>query len=455
MQLKRLVSEGLAHNSYIVADSGQAVVIDPGRDLDRYLQAAAELASCITLIFETHRHEDFISGASELAKRTGAKVWRGVSPDYEVPYAAAISDGQKFAVGALRLTALATPGHTDDSISLALVDTSTGNATVAVFTGDALFVGDVGRTDFYPDRAEEVAGMLYDSLHKSLLPLGDQCAIYPAHGNGSVCGAGIAKREFSTFGAERLDNNRLRLKRDAFVRAKVDEHHYTPPYFKQMESANVSGRPAPALLPRIQALETPQLNDLLSGDTQLLDLRSAQAIAGANIQFAYSIPLAMLASFGGWFLDARRPIALLLEQPADVEIASLTLLRIGYDKIAGFVAGGIIAWATAGHPVQSLAGIDVFTLRDLLASRHRPRLLDVRSIDEFEAGHIEQAEHLYVGHIENFRGQLDAPVVCLCQSGQRALVAAAALARMGHRNVSVCWGSMAAWKAAQFPTVEG
>ncbi|MGB7988088.1 MAG: rhodanese-like domain-containing protein, partial [Candidatus Methylophosphatis roskildensis] len=229
---------------------------------------------------------------------------------------------------------------------------ASGGTPIGVFTGDALFFGDVGRTDFYPDRAEEVAGLLYDSLHDKLLPLGDQALVHPAHGAGSVCGSGIASRDFSSLGEERLNNPLLRLDREAFIAKKVNEHHYLPPYFERMEAANAGDRPGLMRLPTPQAMSLGSVTAAMDAGAQLLDLRPPQAIAGACIGPAISIPVAMLASFGGWFLSYDRPIILLLENEADRDFAVRTLVRTGYDRIDGFLAGGIDAWATAGKPLD-------------------------------------------------------------------------------------------------------
>lgn len=453
MLLKIITSKGLAHHSYLVGDKGEAAVIDPSRDVDRYLEAAAEAGCRITRVFETHRNEDYISGACELAARTGAEVWRGSSPDFRVPYAQTISDGQRFEFGQVRLTAIGTPGHTDDSISLVLAHLETGDAPIGVFTGDALFIGDVGRTDFYPERAEEVAGLLFDSLHRKLLPLGDQTIIYPAHGAGSVCGSGMAAREFSTIGYERANSPVLKLDRAQFIAKKTSEHHYVPPYFKRMEAANAGHQPGLDRLPDLQPMSVQAVDRAVHSGVQLLDLRSDQAIAGASVRQAISIPLDMLASFGGWFLNYDSPIVLLLDPADDREDAMRTLVRIGYDRIEGFLAGGLEVWATSAHPVESIPGIDVHELRRRLAAPRPPLLLDVRALDEFESGHIEPSEHRYVGEIEGaaLLWPSEQPVVTFCGSGRRALVAAAALRRLGREDVSVCWGSMKAWKAAGYP----
>jgi hydroxyacylglutathione hydrolase len=454
MFFETIRSEGLAHNSYLIGDEGQAAVVDPSRDVDRYVEAAKAKGAKITLIFETHRNEDYISGASELAAQTGATVWRGHSPDYTVPYAQTAEEEQSFTLGQVRLWTLSTPGHTDDSISIAFAHLETGESALGVFTGDALFVADVGRTDFYPDRREEVAGLLFDSLHGKLLPLGDQTIIYPAHGAGSVCGAGMAQREASTIGYERLHNKRLQLDRSGFIAAKVAEHHYYPPYFHRMEAANQGDHPELSALPACWPLTVKEVAAALENGAQLLDLRSDQAISGAYLPGAFAVPIDMLSSFGGWFLSYDRPIVLVLDGADDRDRALRLLVRIGYDRIEGFLTKGFDAWSVAAKPVAPIPGIDVHELRRRLQSAEAPHLLDVRDDDEFASGHIEGAQHVYVGQIEQRLSEIpQGPIVTYCASGRRALVAAAALARLGRQDVSVCWGSMKAWKAAGYPIV--
>ena len=327
---------------------------------------------------------------------------------------------------------------------------------MGVFTGDALFVDDVGRTDFYPDRREEVAGLLFDSLHEKLIPLGDQVIIYPAHGAGSVCGSGMAERDVSTIGYERLQNDRLKLDRPSFIRAKVAEHHYYPPYFHQMEAANEGRAPGLAKLPECWPLTLDQVDRALQDGAQLLDLRSDQALAGGYIPDSFAIPIDMLSSFGGWFLSYERPLVLLLDRASDRERAVRLLVRIGFDQIQGYVAEGFVSWATKAKPVAPIPGLDVHALKAWLDSDSPPRLLDVRDQDEFESGYIEGATHIYVGEIEKRASDAPTgPLVTYCASGRRALIAAAALRRLGRDDVWVCWGSMKAWKAAGFPVLGG
>jgi hydroxyacylglutathione hydrolase len=249
MFLEKIKSEGIAHLSYILGDGLDAVVIDPRRDCGIYAEIAAQQGVRITRIFETHRNEDYIIGSQDLARRTGAAIYHGKALDFS--YGEGVCEGDTFEVGDLHLKILETPGHTFESISIVVTDKNYGEDAVAVFTGDALFIGDVGRTDFFPDQARKVAGALYDSIFANLLPLGDQTIIYPAHGAGSSCGDSMAAREFSTIGHERLHNPVLQKKdRDSFIDFKVHEHHYLPPYFKKMEQYNQFGSPPLHSLPQ-------------------------------------------------------------------------------------------------------------------------------------------------------------------------------------------------------------
>jgi Zn-dependent hydrolases, including glyoxylases len=221
MFIEKIKTQGLAHLSYVVGATGQAVVIDPRLDCEIYIEMAAAESCRISHILETHRNEDLVTGSAALAELTGAQVFHGPDAAGEVVYAETIVEGDEINMGSLIIRAIQTPGHTFDSMSYALYDTDFGESAVAVFTGDTLFVGDVGRTDFYPDQVEKVAGLLFDSLQK-LIKLGDQALIYPAHGAGSVCGNNMADREFSSIGYERQHNPMLQIEnRDEFIDKKM------------------------------------------------------------------------------------------------------------------------------------------------------------------------------------------------------------------------------------------
>ncbi|MCB9539582.1 MAG: MBL fold metallo-hydrolase [Myxococcales bacterium] len=440
--------DGLAHLSYLVGDGGAAAVIDPRRDCDTYIERALAHGAQITHVFETHRHEDFVSGAVELAARTGAEILHGAALDFD--YGEPCREGDTFRFGDVEIEVLETPGHTFESLSLVLRDCSTGDAPLGVFTGDALFVGDVGRTDFYPDRAEEVAGLLYDSLHQKLLPLGDHVLLWPAHGAGSVCGSGMADRDWSTLGYERRHNPRLQLGRGAFIDAKVAEHHVKPPYFERMERMNLAGPPRVPDRPRPTPLSVSEFARHVDDGMVVVDIRSPEAFAGACLPDALALPLDMLPSYAGWFLPAQRRIGLVADHADDAIEATRQLARLGYDDVLGYLAGGMTAWEVSGRPYDRIRAVPVQTL----ARRGRPGddylLLDVRSDEEWESGHLPGATHAPLDALTEHLRALpdDRPVTTFCGSGRRAIIAASVLKRAGFDEVEDCLGSMAAVGAA-------
>lgn len=441
MILEKIKTPGLAHLSYILGSKTQAAVIDPRRDCDIYLETARREGLEITHIFETHRNEDLVSGASILAELTGAKVMHGPQPPEPVAYAEATREGDTFNIGQLHIKVLETPGHTDDHLAYAVFDDQYPEKAVGVFTGD------VGRTDFYPDRAEEVAGLLYDSLTK-ILTLGDQAIVYPAHGAGSVCGAGMADREFSTLGHERLNNPRLQISdREEFIRIKLEERHYQPPYFKLMEQLNSQGaRPGPSNL-RPRNLSLQQVKD--SAADILIDVREPMAYATGHLPGAINLPVSMITAFAGWFINENDSLVLLASDHHQLEAAMRHLMRIGLDNVLGGYTG-MVATAAKGEALAQIPMIDTAEVAQRLAEPNDNwRLLDVRAADERDKTAIEGSEHIYVGHLNQAWKQLDKNrhYTLMCASGMRATVAAAWLASKGFDNVDIYLGSMGAWKA--------
>ncbi len=447
MFVEKIKTEGLAHLSYVVGDGAEAAVIDPRRDCAVYVDVAARHGARITAIFETHRNEDLVSGAAALAELTGAPVHHGPNPAAPVRYADTVREGDAFAFGDLELKVLETPGHTDDSLSFAISDRSFGAEAVGVFTGDALFIGDVGRTDFYPDRAEEVAGLLFDSLRK-LLALGDQAIVYPAHGAGSVCGSGMAAREFSTLGYERHNNPLLRIEdRAEFIARKLGEHHYQPPYFRTMERLNLEGAALPARPPVPPALTTEAAMVRLQEGCVPVDVRPFEAYCAAHLPGALCLPADMIAAFAGWLLAEHDNLLLIADDEAQAGEAAIQLARIGYDNVVGYLPG-VVGWVTDGRDFATLPFIDA---EAVAARRKRPNgweLLDVRGIDEVEDEKIAGARHLYVGELPDRHPSLarDRAYTLMCGSGARASIAAGVLQRAGFDRVDVFLGSMSAWR---------
>ncbi len=451
MFVEKVKSEGLAHLSWVLGSDGEAAVIDPRRDCDVYTDIAANNGCRVTRIFETHRNEDLLSGAAVLAERTGATVFHGPNAAGDVVYAETATEGDEFRIGSILVRVLETPGHTDDSLSFAFYDPDFGDDAVGVFTGDALFIGDVGRTDFYPDRAREVAGLLYDSLQK-LCALGDQAVLYPAHGAGSVCGNAMADREVSTIGYERRNNPRLQIAgRDEFIDAKVAEHHRQPPYFRTMEAYNLEGASAvPEPLPP-QALATDEFL-AAAGRATVLDVRSASAYLGAHLPGSIAIPEHMIASFAGWFFAPDDELALVAEDADQAGRAAIALARIGYDRIAGFLAPSLAGWAAAGQAFGSLNVVDTDAVKGRVESAPDDwQLLDVRDDDEVEEGRVPGARHAYVGELPQALKEFDRGLryTVMCGSGSRATVAASVMRREGFEHVDLYLGSVSAWTSEE------
>ena len=457
MFVRTVKSEGLAHLSYLVGHGGVAAVIDPRRDIDGYIELAAAENCRITHILETHRNEDLVSGASALAERTGAAVLHGPHAAGEVVYARTVGEGDTIELGDARLEVIETPGHTDDSLSFALYGSGGGDDAIGVFTGDALFVGDVGRTDFYPDRPREVAGKLFDSLRK-LEALGDQAIVYPAHGAGSVCGSGMADRDLSTIGLERSHNPRLRISdREEFIAAKLAEHHERPPYFAAMERLNLTG--AAALRPPLQPPPLHQADFAARAQTAVVvDVRSVSAFLGAHLPGSLCLPVAMIGSFAGWLLATDDDLLLVAEDADQAATAARRLARMGFDSVHGFLAPSLTAWAAAGCSFGSLPVVDAETVHSRIGTPPAEwRLLDVRSRSEVAAHRIGAARHVYLGELPQQLDRLDPTLAytVMCGSGTRAAIAAGVLRRAGFGRVDLFLGSIGAWMSEGYATAGG
>jgi hydroxyacylglutathione hydrolase len=457
MFLEKIKSPGIAHLSYILGDGEEAVVIDPRRDCEIYCDIAAREGVNIRHIIETHRNEDYVIGSIDLARKTGAEIYHGKALDFN--YGQSVSEGDSFEIGGLLLKVLETPGHTLESISIVVMDHSFGKQPVAVFTGDALFVGDVGRTDFFPDRKEEVAGMLYDSIFKKILPLGDQTLLFPAHGAGSVCGDGMADREFSSLGYERVNSPVLQLReRDAFIQHKVSEKHTQPAYFRKMEELNLHGAPPlPERLSCHQSLSADAVAGAVQAGAILLDLRSPEAFAGAFIPDALAIPVNMIPAYGGFLLEYDRDIILVSDTTEQIEEAVRHLIRMGYDRIAGYLKGGMHAWQVSGRKFERIPAVHAADLEQRLQSDEELLLLDVRRESEYNAARLPGAVHIFLGDLPEQLQHLpkNRAIVTFCGSGQRAIIAASILKQQGFEQVEDCLGSMEACKELGCEIEEG
>ncbi len=451
MILEKLKSKVVAHLSYFVASHTSAFVIDPQRDVQPYIDLANKHGVNINHIFETHRNEDYVIGSIELAEISGATIHHGAWPDFM--YGDTIKDGATFTVGYLQVTAIHTPGHTPGCFSFSIVDTLTGKQPVMVFTGDTLFIGDTGRTDFGgPENRLEWSQNLYDSIHKKLLPLGDHVIICPAHGSGSICGAKIAKRENSTLGSERIMNPQLTLSRDEFIKYKVEEHHEYSPYFRVMEKLNCEG-PNPIGLGKIPKALTPmQFEDMINKGAIVIDTRAPPSFANGHIQDSYSINDGSIG-FAGWELPYDRPILLVLGKPSKLGEVVTSLARIGYDNVYGYLKGTIASWYQAIKPVVS---IDTIVAKDLNEVYSDPEwvVLDVRSKDEYGRKHVPGAINLYFGTLKKNLDMVpkDKNLAVYCTAGVRSSMACSILLRNGYTKIHNVFGGFPSWLTSGYKT---
>ncbi len=456
MIFHRIKSEGTAHNSYLIGSGREAAVIDPRRDCEVYLDLAKQHGVDIRWIFETHRNEDYAIGSLELKQRTGAEIYHG--PGLQWKYGITLKENQEFRIGHMYLKALHTPGHTDESMSYVVTDRPSFAVPLMVFTGDALFVDDIGRSDLYGrEEAPRMAASLYDSIFSKLLRLGDGVIICPAHGAGSVCGKSIANRDESTLGIEKKRNPWLQIKsREEFIKMKTAERLERPHYFRQMEKYNLEGPPLLGNLPSPKPLTPEQFREKMENGAMVVDTSLPSAYGGAHIKGAYSVWLEGLPVFGGWVLPYDKPILLVLENNRDIETAVRYLVRAGYDRIEGYLYGGTEEWYNSGYPIEQLELKTVDELNRKLSEGNDIVVLDVREEDEWVEGHLEGAMRLYVGHLEERLDEIprDKEIAVMCTVGHRAGLASSILLRAGFESVYNILGGFEAWTNAGYPVTK-
>ena len=446
----------LAHASYMLASEGEAVVVDPQRDVEIYLKAAEANHVAIRHIFETHLHADFVSGHQELASRTGARIYIGEQAGATFPHMA-VRDGFDLQVGKMRITALETPGHTPESMCFVITDEEKSTAPWAVLTGDTLFLGDVGRPDLSKRYTPpQLAGLLYDSLHGKLLKLSDDVLVYPAHGAGSLCGRNMRAERVSTIGTERLTNYALQIKsREEFVQQLTSNLPARPAYFLQDAEINRTGAAALSDLPHLASIEPAELQSILADGGIALDVRPGEQFAAGHVPGSVNIALSgQFASWAGALLGlAARPV-LIAESQEAVEEARMRLARVGLEDARGYLKGGIEAWKQAGLPLAELPQLNVDALSDRLQGNNL-QVLDVRREPEWEAGHIDGAVWWPLDNFKIAPPEIDRniPVAVHCKGGYRSMIACSLLQRAGFQNVINIVGGFDAWQQGKFPLV--
>lgn len=459
MYFKQFYLGCLAQASYLIGSNGEAAVIDPRRDVDEYLKEAAREGLRIKYVIETHLHADFVSGHRELAERSGAEIVFGAKAGASFPHRA-VADGDELRVGETVLRILETPGHTPESISVLAFEEAGAAQPRLVLTGDTLFIGDVGRPDLVGRQghsAEAMASSLYDSLHQKLLRLPDSVEVYPAHGAGSLCGKNLSKETSSTIGEQRRSNYALQpMPRDAFVRMLTSDLPEVPQYFPLDVEINRQGASPLAERPLPKALSPREVQAHVQQGAVVLDVRDAASYGAGHVPGSLNVGLqGQFASWAGTLIAPERTIVIVADEVSRVQEAVTRLARVGIEKLAGYLDGGIATWDAAGLAVAALPQISVRELHAWRAEgRPALRVLDVRRAAEYESGHVPGALSIPLDRLERELPRVPraSPLAVVCAGGYRSSAATSILERHGITDVVNVAGGTNAWVAAGYGT---
>ena len=458
MYSQQFFIDGLGCASYIVGceAKGVAAIIDPDRDVQKYLNAAASRGLTITHIIETHLHADHVSGNSDLAARTGAQIYVHEASGAEFAHQA-VRDGDVLELGNLRLKVIHTPGHTPESITLLLTDTTRSEQPWLALTGDTLFVGDMGRPDLVgAEAANGLASDMYHTINEKLLPLNDGLLIYPGHGAGSLCGKSIGSMRSTTLGYERISNPALAPRsKEEFVQYAVSDLPEQPGNHTRIKAMNrkgvkVLGDVAPSPLSIKEALPYFQRG------AGLLDTRSKDAYVQAHVPGSVHLEADdQLSNRIGFVFPPDAPMILLLSDASEYQRVVYSLARVGYENVVGYIAEGLDVWQKLGLPLAAgdVKDIEPQELQDLLQSDAQPVVVDVREPWEYKQGHVPGAVLMPLGQLASLVGQLDTekPVAVICASGSRSQSAAALLGQKGFKTIYNVVGGTGAWMYSRLP----
>jgi len=453
MKFEMVLSEGIAANSYFIASETKAVVIDPRRDVEIYLQLAQEYNVTIEAIFNTHRNEDFVNGSLQLAHHTTAAIYHGEPLPFK--YGTPVKDGDSFTFEDLTFSVLATPGHTPESISIVVTTRENPKKPYMVFTGDTLFSRDVGRIDFCRNaiKQRKAAEWLYESLFSKLLTLDDGTIVLPAHGSGSICGGNITGLPFTTIGYEKQTNPLLQLSKEDFIEYKAKERFEIAPNMSYLEKINLEGPPIltfSAVNPR--ALTVAEVKEAQQKGAQILDIREPESFAGGHIPGSISIWKNGLPTFALWMLEYNKSIVIIKSTHQDLTKALNFLIRLGFDNVVGYLRG-FRNWYMEGEKFQKTQVWSVHELNDHLGDPNL-FLLDVRTAHSVqEHGQIKGSNHIYLGNLpeELTKVPQDKKIAVYCDSGFKTFTAISYLLQKGYKDVVGIFGSMKAWLNAGCP----
>ena len=448
MKFKQFYLGCLAHASYYIGSETEAAIIDPQRDVQQYLDEAAANGQRIKYIIETHSHADFVSGHLELSEKTGAEIVYGERAKTEFP-THKVKDGDELAIGKVKLKFLETPGHTPDGITVLAENTEDSSKPLKMFTGDTLFVGDVGRPDLVGSRgfnAEQMGAMLYDSIHEKILPLPDETEVYPAHGAGSLCGKSLSKETWSTLGLQRKMNYALQpMTKDEFIKIVAADQPEVPAYFPISAAQNLKGSLSLEDLPKPKALTTEEIKDF---DGVVLDIRTGEKFGAGHIPNSINIGLGgQFASWAGTLVTIGTPVAIVAETGEQVDEAFMRLARVGIETVKGFILIGDYTGDT-----KKIEQVSVLQVKEKLAGDIQ--FVDVRRVAEHASGHAPKTINLPLDVLAKEIGKLnpDKPTYVLCAGGYRSSLGTSVLENAGFREIYNVTGGTKAWTDAGLET---
>ncbi|MBA3769110.1 MAG: MBL fold metallo-hydrolase [Blastocatellia bacterium] len=447
MRFRQFYLGCLSHASYYLGSEGEAVVIDPQRDVEQYVDEAAKHGQTIKYVIETHSHADFVSGHIELATKTGAQIVYGQRANTQFP-TLKVKDRDLLKVGAIRLTFRETPGHTPEGITIIATD---GDGPPKVFTGDTLFIGDVGRPDLVGSKgftSEEMASMLFDSLREKILSLPDDAEIYPAHGAGSMCGKNLSKETWSTLGEQRKTNYALQpMPREEFVRLATSDLTAVPIYFPMSAEKNLAGPTALETLEKPREFASAEIDKF---EGIVVDVRNPEEFGSGHVPNSMNIGLGgQFASWAGALIPIGTPLAIVATGQDQIDESVTRLGRVGHDTCRGFVLIG-----DYDGDQKAVAQLSVVEANEFLSSGRNVQFLDVRRLSEYTSGHAVAAEHRTLDGIADNLAGLDpaAPTYVICQGGYRSSIATSILERAGFSELYNVTGGTAGWLKAELPT---
>ena len=453
MKFKQFYLECLSHASYYLGSGGEAAVIDPQRDVEQYINEADENGQIIKYVIETHSHADFVSGHLELAARTGARIIYGERAETEFP-TLKVKDGDTIRLGTVELTFLETPGHTPESIVVLAKDTDDPASAAKMFTGDTLFIGDVGRPDLIGSKgftSEQMASMLYDSLHEKILTLPDETEIYPAHGAGSLCGKSLSKETWSTLGEQRRQNYALKpMSREEFIAEVSSDQPKVPSYFQVNAARNLQGAPA---LRGLTGIEEVSADDAAKFDGVIVDVRQVAKYGDGHVPNSINIGLGgQFASWAGTTIPIGTPLLIAAEDRNQVDEAVTRLARVGHENVKGY-----LLYENNPAVGRSVEQIGVEVASGIVGSEETLQFIDVRRPSEYEAGHARGAMNIPLDRLSDDLGRLDPSIATyvICQSGYRSSLATGLLAKAGFDRVLNVSGGTKAWIEKGLPTQSG